>query len=241
MRNPFLSFCLILLAALAASAQEPTRKSADPELDKIETLIRDAWHEFDRFTGGGGKPGDPNNPMGKWAATLWQYRDQHPGTAAAARATSESVHFLIHADQVKEAFARADTVSLDDAAWKSLIGVVLEGASLKGDYDFLISKALSLLDGSKDAEVKVRAQFDLAQAHWKKEDSNRARAAFEKVIADYPDTPYAKEAEGNIYEIDLLNIGQPAPLFATKSTSGQPLSISEFRGKVVLLYFWASW
>jgi len=241
MRSLFLAGCLILLAAFAASAQEPARKPADPELDKIEALIRGAWQEFDRFTGAGGKPGDPNNPMGKWAVALWEYRQQHTGTAAAARATSESVHFLIHAERVDEAFANADSVALDDPAWKSLIGVVLEGATLKRNYDFLIRKALSLLDGSKDAEVKVRAQFDLAQAYWKKDDSNRARAAFEKVIADYPDGPYAKEAEGNIYEIDLLNVGQPAPLFATKSSSGRPLSISEFRGKVVLLYFWASW
>jgi len=85
MRNPFLAWSLILLAALAASAQEPARKPADPELDKVEALIRDAWQEFERFTSGGGKPGDPNNPMGRWAAALWQCRDQHPGTAAAAR------------------------------------------------------------------------------------------------------------------------------------------------------------
>jgi hypothetical protein len=210
-------------------------------LDKVEALIREAWQEFDRFTGAGGKASDPNNPMVKWSATLWQYREQHPATPAAARATSESIHFLMHADRVDEAFAKADALSPDEGAWKSLTGVLLEGATLKRDYSFLIRKALSLLDECKDAAVKVRAQFNLAQAYWKKDDSDRARVAFQRVISDYPDTPYAKEAEGNIYEIDLLNIGQPAPLFAIKSTAGQPLSVSDFRGKVVLLYFWASW
>src|SRR5262249_53000138 len=195
LRSFFLASSLILLAALAASAQEPARKPADPELDKVEALIRGAWQEFDRFTGVGGKPSDPTNPRGKWAAALWEYREQHPGPPASARAAGESVHFLIHAERVDDAFAKADSVPLDDPAWKSLIGVVLEGATLKRDYDFLIRKALSLLDRSKDAEVKVRAQFDLAQAYWRKEDFDRARTAFQAGMEDYPDTPSAKGAE----------------------------------------------
>ena len=87
----------------------------------------------------------------------------------------------------------------------------------------------------------MRAQFDLARAYWKREELARSKAAFEKVIAEYPDTPYAKDAEGNIHEIEFLNIGQPVPLFARNSSTGEPISIADFKGKVVLLYFWASW
>jgi outer membrane protein assembly factor BamD (BamD/ComL family) len=98
-----------------------------------------------------------------------------------------------------------------------------------------------LLEHSTDKEVKVRAQFDLAQAYWKREEADRAKAAFQRVIAEYPDTPYAKDAEGNIHELEFLNIGQPVPLFARRSSTGEPISLSDFKGKVVLLYFWASW
>lgn len=35
--------------------------------------------------------------------------------------------------------------------------------------------------------------------------------------------------------------GQPAPDFALKSTSGENLRLSEWRGEVVLLSFWAAW
>lgn len=36
-------------------------------------------------------------------------------------------------------------------------------------------------------------------------------------------------------------LDKPAPDFAVKDLNGQPLQLSSFRGKVVLLNFWATW
>lgn len=36
-------------------------------------------------------------------------------------------------------------------------------------------------------------------------------------------------------------IGKPAPDFALKSTTGQNLRLSEYRGDVVMINFWATW
>ena len=38
-----------------------------------------------------------------------------------------------------------------------------------------------------------------------------------------------------------LNVGDLAPDFSTKTLDGQPLKLSDFRGKYVLLDFWATW
>jgi peroxiredoxin len=38
-----------------------------------------------------------------------------------------------------------------------------------------------------------------------------------------------------------VGIGQPAPDFTQNDTAGRPVSLSSFRGKYVLLDFWASW
>jgi cytochrome c biogenesis protein CcmG/thiol:disulfide interchange protein DsbE len=35
--------------------------------------------------------------------------------------------------------------------------------------------------------------------------------------------------------------GQPAPNFSLKNLSGDPVSVSQFKGKVVVLDFWATW
>jgi hypothetical protein len=136
---------------------------------------------------------------------------------------------------------KADSLAPDDTSWKRIIGVLREAAERNKDYDYLIAKSKFLLEKTPDREVKMRAQFALAQGLWKKGETESSRAAFQKVVVEYPNTPLAKEAEGDIYELDSLNLGQPAPLFAYKGINGEPVSLADFRGKVTLLNFWASW
>jgi len=232
-------FCLLFVSAVAAR-QEP-QPSADPERERIEKTVREAWQEADQYIKAGGKESDANYPGRKWAVTLWQYRQEHPGTAASAHATAEALHFLAHADLIGELIAKADSLTPDDAAWKRIISVLREAADKKNDYDYLIAKSKFLLEKSPDRDVKMRAQFALAQGFWKKGELEPARVTFQKVVADYPNTPLAREAEGNVHELDSLNLGQSAPLFAYKGINGEPVALAGFKGKVVLLNFWASW
>jgi len=242
-RNPIypVTLCLTLLLAATVAARKQSQQPADPELERIEKTIREAWQEADQYVRAGGKEGDPNYPGRKWAAALWQYRQQHPGAAASAQTTAEALHFLVHAEQIGEMTGKVDSLANDDAAWKRIIGVLREAAERNKDYDYLIAKSKFLLEKSPDREVKMRAQFALAQGLWKKGETEAARTAFQKVVAEYPNTQLAGEAEGNIYELDSLNLGQPAPLFAYRGINGEPVSLADFRGKVTLLNFWASW
>src|SRR5215831_20602096 len=100
-RNPIypVTLCLTLLLAATVAARQQAQQPADPELERIEKTIREAWQEADQYVKAGGKEGDTNYPGRKWAATLWEYRQQHPGTAASATATAEALHFLAHAEQ----------------------------------------------------------------------------------------------------------------------------------------------
>jgi cytochrome c biogenesis protein CcmG/thiol:disulfide interchange protein DsbE len=45
----------------------------------------------------------------------------------------------------------------------------------------------------------------------------------------------------NPREIDSPLVGRPAPPFTLTAFDGQPLVLEDFRGKVVVLNFWASW
>jgi peroxiredoxin len=39
----------------------------------------------------------------------------------------------------------------------------------------------------------------------------------------------------------VINVGQEAPDFSIKGRDGQPIKLSDYRGKVVFLNFWATW
>ena len=56
-------------------------------------------------------------------------------------------------------------------------------------------------------------------------------AAFAQETQD-PDVVYGK---------DLLAAGTVAPSFTLKDINGKSVSLSDFRGKQVVLHFWASW
>jgi peroxiredoxin len=52
---------------------------------------------------------------------------------------------------------------------------------------------------------------------------------------------YATLIKDKIEVLKKVAIGQPAPDFTLNTTEGTPLSLSSFKGKVVLIDFWASW
>lgn len=62
-----------------------------------------------------------------------------------------------------------------------------------------------------------------------------------KLSANLSDCPYVKDLDGIIKQLENVQIGQVAPEFALPDTSGKSVSLSDFRGKYVLLDFWASW
>ena len=56
----------------------------------------------------------------------------------------------------------------------------------------------------------------------------------------YAQTPEEEELDAK-YAITLLKPGTDAPDFTLNDLSGKPVQLSDFRGKTVVLVFWASW
>lgn len=77
----------------------------------------------------------------------------------------------------------------------------------------------------------------------------------ESLKKDFPETTQGKQAEEMITSIKKkietdarvaeiqkgLAVGKPFPDFNEKDLNGNPLSVSQFKGKVVLVDFWATW
>ena len=233
-------FGLVLLMAQPVPAQN-TKSKAEREMDRVQAMIADAKQEVEQFTKGGGKADDPKHPNLKWADTFWRYRLKHPGTPATAAATTQALTLLNRSDRISDLQAKADTLKLDEPAWKQVIFLLFSAAIKTKDYSYFLSKAEALTRSAVDPNIQALARFKIGEAHWRKKDLDQARTAFQTVIARYADTSYAEDAKGNLREIEFLNVGQVAPQFERATISGDQLSLEGFKGKIVVLKFWGTY
>ena len=95
----------------------------------------------------------------------------------------------------------------------------LEGRVL---YWFLAGEVIRGFKRDSDA-------FELAQRMWEE---------FQEIN---PHPEYTEVVQAALYKALKLQPGQPAPEFTLHDLDGQPVSLSQFKGQVVLIDFWASW
>lgn len=83
------------------------------------------------------------------------------------------------------------------------------------------------------------------------DDDAKATQLFKELKAEFPDTTQGKNADQNIASLASqgeakkiqrsLVAGTKFPDFSEKDLDGMPLSIANFKGKLVMIDFWATW
>jgi len=54
--------------------------------------------------------------------------------------------------------------------------------------------------------------------------------------------PSDEDLEERLWDLYIVPLdSEPAPAFTLESLAGNRVSLSDFRGRAVLLYFWATW
>lgn len=99
-------------------------------------------------------------------------------------------------------------------------------------------------DGTLRGESVAPGKYTLAGNFWGNagtvaEIANREVIVPESTVGD-ADAPFDL-GEVVIKAVKHLNIGETAPEFAVQTLDGEPLKLSDFRGKYVLVDFWATW
>lgn len=112
------------------------------------------------------------------------------------------------------------------------------------DFDALLAKysAQKTDEVAMIAVMKARLYLEVF------ENSEKGLALLKQVKADFPNTGVAAHLDEAIEAITkqlahagALAIGQPFPAFAEQGLDGKPLSFEQYKGKVVLVDFWATW
>jgi peroxiredoxin len=133
-----------------------------------------------------------------------------------------------------------------------------EGKTAEGDLTTELKEFDSLL-----AEHKEEKTDDVAQILFMKamlylqvfENIEKGSEVIKQIKKDFPETKPGKQADDILASIQkqeeakkrraeaekLLAVGLPFPDFNEKDIAGKPLSIANYKGKVVLIDFWATW
>jgi thiol-disulfide isomerase/thioredoxin len=110
-----------------------------------------------------------------------------------------------------------------------------------------------ILDKNQDRAVRAAASFALASIVQRAGESrqNEAEALFEDFVKkfdgkeQYQYAPIEKmlneSARRELSELKIRALGKPAPEIEGSDLEGRGMTLSQFRGKVVLLSFWATW
>jgi thiol-disulfide isomerase/thioredoxin len=115
------------------------------------------------------------------------------------------------------------------------------------EFDLLLAK-------HKDADVRIRGQILIMKAQLYIEvlsEPAKAAVIFKQIKQDFPELPINSNIDNIIAALekraksqqvrDSLVPGAKFPDFHEKDLAGKPLSISQYKGKVVLVDFWATW
>jgi len=113
----------------------------------------------------------------------------------------------------------------------------------------------TILEKNTHRMVRNRALFALASVVQRGGEARQPEAErlYHQFITEFKDQPqaynpdvfiekmYLTQAQAEIAEIASRGLGKPAPELEGEDLAGKPLKLSDFRGKVVLLSFWATW
>src|SRR5262249_34215475 len=109
----------------------------------------------------------------------------------------------------------------------------------------------AMLDQNPDKRVRGNAcltlatlRKDAAQFGENKEATAEAERLFERVASEFGSVKkdgktLAELAKPELFELKRLSIGNPALEIKGKDLEGEPLELSNYKGKVVVLRFWA--
>jgi thiol-disulfide isomerase/thioredoxin len=156
-------------------------------------------------------------------------------------------------DKAALEFLRAASESNPDRNARGYANLAL-GQMLKGGVDAFLY--LEVAPPATDPYwLRISAEYEKAEKTGGiKRLSAEAQQTLEIVLAKYADVPtqphrgsrkpkatLGAQASAELYELNHLVPGQIAPEISGEDLDGHPLRLSEYRGKIVVLHFWASW
>jgi peroxiredoxin len=246
-----------VLGPAIATASGETRESVGDQVTAAEREFIDKQQAIARRYGGTKSKEQQQQAEDAYQAVRSEFLakcaaivEKHADDAAVLPA----LRWMLHSPQ--HAAKAIDVLIEHDLQNEELGAICLQLGAHDAPGAETLARAVS--KGSKSDDARALALLTLGQALFAKSDRDdidageqerlRSQAAglLETVIARYPDVDAMGRrssdwANAVLFERRRLTVGQELPALAGDSLDGEPIKLSDYRGRVVLLVFWAHW
>jgi len=185
---------------------------------------------------------------------------EYPGWTDLLKRYTKRAHQLIDANPADAVGLEALVFCLDDLGAGNfepgLYELVLKHHPASEKIDTLLRQRSAPADflravatQSPQAKIRLWANYHLAENLYRDGKSKEAEPLLEalqrdeqaKDLGGYMTGTLADTARRLLFEVRRLNVGQEAPEITGADLDNQAMKLSESRGKVTLLVFWATW
>jgi hypothetical protein len=247
---------LVLLSTLWARDKKEPKPSASGEYKALMNEYRIAENESDKVFEKAKTDGQRQKIRSnfrkfrsRFIRRLLAFAGRHPRDREALLA----LFFVLHPDTESEGRAVGMAVQL---ILKDHItsGRLTDPPILQLCEDSVAAEKLLRAVLEKNPHHAIQAQACLSLAQMIKGRANasppgkaarltrEAEQLFGRVVDSYADVAeVAEKAKGELFEIRHLSVGKTAPDIKGKDSAGKGFKLSDSRGKVVVLNFWAQW
>jgi hypothetical protein len=252
---------LVLLSALWARDKPAEQKPPAGAYRALVEEYRDARKEADRVFAEAKTDGEREKIRAAFARTRSQFVARFLAYARAHGRDREALlalFFVLHVDTEAEArhldeavrLVLKDHVTSDRLTDPPILQLVEDSPAaerlLRGVLEKSPHRAVRAQAGlSLGLMLNGRASPRRAGARPPENAAALAREAeelFERVATKYADVAaVAEQAGGELFEIRHLAVGKAAPDIKGADGGGKDLKLSDYRGRVVVLEFWAEW
>ena len=177
----------------------------------------------------------------KRAELIWELYRSHPGHELVAKLLPERWNALMGAGMNEDVLAETRAVAgqtQDHTLKVEALFTHANAVARMTNYDAKKVGEAAKLFHAADAKDPRNATL-LMFTTYNQTDDQLALAAYRQIASDYPESREARSATSKIYQYE--RIGKPFELAFEEATSGEPVDMSQLRGKVVVIDFWATW
>jgi peroxiredoxin/predicted negative regulator of RcsB-dependent stress response len=177
---------------------------------------------------------------------LSEYLRQNPKADDRDQAYAALFNKVIEHDWFSEAEdqGRQYLKSDPDGPVKALAQIILTmGRAQAGQFDEALKRFRELMQGiSQNEQEEFAASFsdNLATAAITAGEFGIAREVYTALLSRFSDSPNLRQkVQQDLKRLD--KVGKPAPSFASEDIAGKTVRLEAYRGKYVLIDFWATW